>query len=362
MVNEMHDLLDILTKCEESGIALPKYVAYSYDGMPPTSGFEVIANSIVSLVDENTQLKEEIKYLKEERLNENTRYQDTALIKEDVLIIKGELQKLNHKLLRNELRRDSLLLQSVDDSFSNGLDKTAAGSRRGEKFIECEPNHDSKVLSDESKDEVDTILSAPSFAEVMWIARKDNSNEESHGSFNSFSPSVPPLMQELAAVGGVAGEVSVNQDVVFAGSYSPSAPPLSQDIPGTEDDVLGREKLDVDSDGFMLVQKKQKKFNPTVVGSKKNPQTAIVKGAKRFEDLYIGNCDLQVTVESLSLYISKEMGVKVQKCEALETRSTVSKSFKVSLNINDRQKLLNPDIWPEDIICRKFYNPRQNRA
>ena len=56
------------------------------------------------------------------------------------------------------------------------------------------------------------------------------------------------------------------------------------------------------------------------------------------------------------------MGIKVQKCEALETRSTVSKSFKVSLNINDRQKLLNPDIWPENIICRKFYNPRQNRS
>ena len=46
-------------------------IAESYDGMPPTSGFEVLANSVVPLVDDVTQLKEEIKYLKEERLSEN---------------------------------------------------------------------------------------------------------------------------------------------------------------------------------------------------------------------------------------------------------------------------------------------------
>ena len=34
------------------------------------------------------------------------------------------------------------------------------------------------------------------------------------------------------------------------------------------------------------------------------------------------------------------------------------KSFKVTLLISDREKLLNPEIWPEGIICRKFYRPR----
>ena len=56
----------------------------------------------------------------------------------------------------------------------------------------------------------------------------------------------------------MAGGTSVNQDVIFAGSCSSSAPPSPQDIPKMEDDVLGRRKLDVDSDGFMLVQKKER--------------------------------------------------------------------------------------------------------
>ena len=46
------------------------------------------------------------------------------------------------------------------------------------------------------------------------------------------------------------------------------------------------------------------------------------------------------------------------KCEALVTRSAHSTSFKVTLNASDRIKLLSPDVWPEGIVCRKFYNPR----
>ena len=54
----------------------------------------------------------------------------------------------------------------------------------------------------------------------------------------------------------------------------------------------------------------------------------------------------------------KQTGIKVHKCEPLESRSKLSKSFKLSLNRNDRYRLLNPDVWPEDIICRKFYSSR----
>ena len=53
-----------------------------------------------------------------------------------------------------------------------------------------------------------------------------------------------------------------------------------------------------------------------------------------------------------------ETGIKVQKCEPLNSKSTLSRSFKLSLHVNDRYKLLSPDVWPEDIICRKFYSPR----
>ena len=75
--------------------------------------------------------------------------------------------------------------------------------------------------------------------------------------------------------------------------------------------------------------------------------------------IYIWETDLEVTTDSLISYVKKETGISVIACKELETRSTMSKSFKISLNMSDRQKLLDPNVWPEEIICRKFYNPRR---
>ena len=69
-----------------------------------------------------------------------------------------------------------------------------------------------------------------------------------------------------------------------------------------------------------------------------------------------------MTADSLSAYILAETSIKISACEMLETKSNVSKSFKVSLNMKDRERLLNPDVWPEEIICRKFYKPRKHQS
>ena len=84
----------------------------------------------------------------------------------------------------------------------------------------------------------------------------------------------------------------------------------------------------------------------------------MLKSATRYADLYVGNCELGVTSEYLKKYILDEMEISVEKCEALVTKSAYSTSFKVTLNASDRIKLLSPDVWPEGIVCRKFYNPR----
>ena len=65
---------------------------------------------------------------------------------------------------------------------------------------------------------------------------------------------------------------------------------------------------------------------------------------------------MEVTPESIKDYINKEMNVAVNKCELLVSRNENCKSFKVNVNLKDRQKLLSAEVWPEGIICRKFYS------
>ena len=98
-----------------------KFVVDRYDGLPPSSGFEVIAHTMLTLNNEMKALKSEIESLRENRLEENQARQDTEIVKEDLLIIKGELRKLNHKIMSDEIRRDSELLESLDKSNENKL-------------------------------------------------------------------------------------------------------------------------------------------------------------------------------------------------------------------------------------------------
>ena len=83
-----------------------------------------------------------------------------------------------------------------------------------------------------------------------------------------------------------------------------------------------------------------------------------IKGAIRQADLYIGNCHNDVTPDSISKYIVDETNIRIVKCESLASRNESCRSFKVTLKISDRQRLLSPEVWPEGIICRKFYSKR----
>ena len=112
--HELQDIMDLLKKCDSEGTQLPIFVVDIYNGLPPSSGFEVVAHHIVNLTDEIVSLKEELKTLKEMRMADDLHQQDNNIIQEDLMLIKGELRKINHKLMNEDLRRNSLLLSTLD--------------------------------------------------------------------------------------------------------------------------------------------------------------------------------------------------------------------------------------------------------
>ena len=116
LVNEMHDIMDMLSKCDDEELSLPMFVVSTHDALPPSSGFEVVASHIVELIEEISNLRKEVQQLRESRRSEDIFYQDVGFIKEDVLTLKGEMRKLNHKLLGDELRRESLIIEKIENS------------------------------------------------------------------------------------------------------------------------------------------------------------------------------------------------------------------------------------------------------
>ena len=393
MLNETQDLLDILEKCDEKGLAIPKYVADAYDSLPPTSGFEVIAQSITTLLDEISSLKKEISSLKESRMKENLLCQDNNVIKEDLITIKGEVRKLNHKLLGTELRRNSLILNSLDKSMqqaketynaenwkipenSNGMNKASleCTSVEEDAIEDRQSFQDERQTNNMTMDErLDTVLmrsfqdeggtpSAPTFSQVLQEGGGANLSRNAF-MIDSVSSVIPGFNTEFHANNNIVNEFQ-NDDVRkynISKSKSPARPEartMTQEKSGN----VNRTENGVDSDGYQVVRNRRKKHFG-VVGLKKTTQREGLefRGAKRSADLFVGNCELSVTEDRLTMYMKDELGVDIDKCELLPTRSENSRAFKVTLNLNDRLKLLNPELWPEDVVCRKFFNPRKPR-
>jgi len=42
----------------------------------------------------------------------------------------------------------------------------------------------------------------------------------------------------------------------------------------------------------------------------------------------------------------------------LETKASWYKAYKLTVNANDRDKLLTPEAWPEGVFVRKYFKAR----
>ena len=77
-------------------------------------------------------------------------------------------------------------------------------------------------------------------------------------------------------------------------------------------------------------------------------------------DIYIGRLDPSVSGDDLTTYIENDLGVNSVSCSCLSKLNAEIKSFKVTVNADDRDRLLDGRLWPENIIVRKFFPTRNN--
>ena len=356
IVHELGDILESFKKCDDANVELPKFVVDSFDGLPPSSGFEIIAGTLISLNEEIVLLRKEVEALKEKRLDESVYSQDTIVMKEDILAIKGELRKLNHRFLKDDVRRSSILLGNLDkpgqsNSVIDQADKSCGGISDSNDALLANAAYD----IEKSIDVRDSVLSptAPPFRSQGLLDVLNQSFQDLGG-----SPSAPTYAQ-VTALEDKRSEVDVTKASSSHGAQFLSKRPLNDS--GKDAVRPASSRTVVDAEGFQLVQRNRKK-RENIVGSKKLNKSHVVKSAVKIVDVYVGNLDPDVTVEALNDYIKSDIGVKIEKCETLQSRNPHYRSFKLSININDRGKLLSSEVWPEGIICRKYYSARNNNS
>ena len=100
------------------------------------------------------------------------------------------------------------------------------------------------------------------------------------------------------------------------------------------------------------------KRKDVVTGQRKS--TASIKGVSKTLDIYVGRCHSSTDSDSIKHYILTESEVKVIDCEIVSTADSITKAFKVTVSASDRDKLLDADLWPENICIRNFFNFKRN--
>ena len=80
------------------------------------------------------------------------------------------------------------------------------------------------------------------------------------------------------------------------------------------------------------------------------------KAATRLIDVFVGRVDNDVSCEDLENYIHDVCGVQASSVSNLIIRTDEYKAFKVTVKFTEREKLFNPELWPEGIIIDRFYS------
>ena len=103
------------------------------------------------------------------------------------------------------------------------------------------------------------------------------------------------------------------------------------------------------------VQQRNRQQRSAISGTRTS--VSELSGGTRIFDLYVGGCKADTTIVKLTEYCLKN-GVEVKNCEELQNTSDWVKSFKISVTLEDREKLLEADLWPCGITVRKFFKAR----
>ena len=78
-------------------------------------------------------------------------------------------------------------------------------------------------------------------------------------------------------------------------------------------------------------------------------------------EVFVSRLAPETTVDSVTTFVSDTIKLSVE-CHKLETRYDSYFSFKLVTDSKNLLSLLDPSVWPENVLVRKFYNKRHDNA
>ena len=129
-----------------------------------------------------------------------------------------------------------------------------------------------------------------------------------------------------------------------------------------------------DDSEWTVVERKRRSYKNKNNVNKENSRTSLITGSKKITenslkgiaktvDVFIGRVDVSSTPVEIRKYIESTFNIKVINTEQLSINNNSYNCFKVNVQIQDREKLFDSNMWPEGVIVNKFYvrKPKINK-
>ncbi|XP_022824478.1 uncharacterized protein LOC111354998 [Spodoptera litura] len=182
----------------------------------------------------------------------------------------------------------------------------------------------------------------------------------SHAAANSTSA----LVQEPASVGAL----TANRVYADVATTSQSVPPQKKKVVQTKLDQTNQMSLKKDTcddDGFIKVEKKNKKKKPhcrNQRGTAPKEPDMVLRPATPTTQLYLSRLHHSMTVEDVVKYIRELTGWTL-RVERLESRYKMNyKSFVVRVPSDHLDTFLKEEFWPTGVVYRRFRGRLRNTS
>ena len=334
------DIVSLLRKIDDNSIPCPKFVCDGYDGMPPSSGFEIIAEHMADLITEISKLRNEVDVLKQ-----NTSSEGFNCISE----MKDELKGIRDILKSTTTRSEPFTITRA----------VPAGEcpRQYSAVVNSRPNQDHQPLNSYSQTPHTSqplSVSQPPHTSQLFNSSQPPHNSQPLHSSQPVNSSQPPHNSQTR----YSSQPHHRRHSKRVNSTQNSDQPISSlNVPQSENSSLASgSNLDVE---WQIVEKrKNNKKGSTIRGSRTT--NGAFKGVQETRDIYVGRCDVDVTSNVLSEYIKETLKINIIGCICLSGDDSPVKSFKVTVSADDSYEMLKDDVWPLNIRVRKYFNKRNN--
>ena len=362
-MKDLNDLNEGLNELKDKNKHI-KYVSDSYKKMPPV-GLEFIAPILLDLSEEINKINNILPGI----MDIKSTVINTADTVRNFKIDLNNLQKLlqlNNNNNNNNCNSDMTLNNPITPSRIQPNIENKLKSLRQNGVYDNNSSMNRKINNNETVDQ-NLNHSNPSSLAKPYIKVKTpctSSNTQQQGlvAFTNGNKNITPNNKNIN--NGTNGEDNVGDiSVTPTVSNNPTVP--------ADDTLQLQAQLPTpatpskdDDDGWTMVNRykknnKSRSSSAIITGVKNTPNNKF-KSANRTYDLYVGRVDKNVVDSDIISYVENNFQISPIKIEQLEIKAANYAAFKLTINSNDRETLLNPEKWPCGIIINKFYRRNYN--